>query len=64
LTRGDYQDASAIFRTCRRAGAGVGSMIDCLIAQTCVRNNYLLLSKDRDFRRIAACSSLRLVEFG
>jgi len=59
----DYDAAAAIYRTCRRAGAAVGSVVDCLIAQTCLRHGYTLLAKDKDFRRIAGHTGLRLVEF-
>ena len=59
----DYRAAASIFRTCRQSGKAVGSVVDCLIAQTCLCNGYSLLSKDRDFRRIAARTRLQLVEF-
>ncbi len=62
-TTGDYTEAAGIYRACRRAGAAVGSVVDCLIAQTCLSRGYALLTKDKDFRRIAAVSALRLVEF-
>lgn len=62
-TPDDYKSAAAIFRSCRQAGGGIGSVVDCVIAQTCLRNDFTLLTKDRDFRRIAARTSLRLVEF-
>lgn len=59
----DYRAAAAIYRSCRQAGGGVGSIVDCVIAQACLRNDYRLLTKDGDFRRIAARTSLKLVEF-
>lgn len=62
-TPDDYKAAAAIFRSCRQAGGGIGSVVDCVIAQTCLRNDFTLLTKDRDFRRIAARTRLRLVEF-
>lgn len=62
-TPDDYTAAAAIFRSCRHAGGGVGSVVDCVIAQTCLRKDYTLLTKDGDFRRIAARTSLRLIEF-
>ena len=62
-TTGDYTAAAGIYRRCRRAGAAVGSVVDCLIAQACLAHGYALLTKDKDFRRIAAQSALRLVEF-
>lgn len=62
-TASDYVAAAGIYRGCRRAGAAVGSVVDCLIAQTCLAHGGVLLTKDRDFRRIARCTQLRLVEF-
>jgi len=58
----DYRAAAAIYRSCRREGRSVGAIADCLIAQTCLRNGYALLTRDRDFVRIAATTGLRLVE--
>lgn len=58
--RADYQEAGRIFRTCRRSGITLRSTIDCLIAQSCLRHGYELLSKDRDFREIAKCFPLKL----
>jgi len=59
----DYTAAAGIYRRCRGAGVAVGSVVDCLIAQTCLKHGYPLLTKDGDFRRIAAHTPLRLVEF-
>jgi predicted nucleic acid-binding protein len=59
----DYTATAELYRRCRRAGDAVGSIIDCLIAQVCLRQGYPLLTKDNDFRRIAAHSGLRLIEF-
>lgn len=57
----DYREAAVIYRRCRTKGRTIRSTIDCLIAQLCIRNNFTLLTKDRDFRAIAASSPLRLV---
>ncbi len=46
-TRDDYIAAAGIYRACRRKGAAVGSIVDCLIAQTCQRTGCVLLTKDR-----------------
>jgi len=62
-TEDDYTAAAGIYRGCRRAGAAVGSVVDCLIAQGCLAHGYALLTKDKDFHRIAAHTPLRLVEF-
>jgi predicted nucleic acid-binding protein len=59
----DYVAAGGLYRSCRRAGAAVGSVVDCLIAQVCLSHGYALLTKDKDLRRIAAHTALRLVEF-
>ena len=61
-TTDDYRVAAAIYRSCRRAGRSVGAIVDCLIAQICLRNGYALLTRDGDFERIAASTGLRLVE--
>jgi hypothetical protein len=58
----DYRAAAAIYRSCRRAGRSVGAIVDCLIAQVCLRNGYVLLTRDRDFIAIAASTGLRLVD--
>jgi len=53
LTRSDYEQAAAIYRTCRAGGRTPRSAIDCLIAQLCLRHGYQLLTRDRDFDAIA-----------
>jgi predicted nucleic acid-binding protein len=62
LTRSDYEEAAAIYRTCRARGATIRSTIDCLIAQLCLRNDYELLSHDRDFEAIGRFFPLRRVK--
>ena len=52
LTRSDYEQAASIYRTCRAAGTTPRSAIDCLIAQLCLRDDYDLLTRDRDFDAI------------
>ena len=59
-TTGDYRVAAAIYRSCRRAGRSVGAMVDCLIAQICLRNSYTLLTRDSDFIAIAESTGLLL----
>lgn len=59
--RADYLEAARIYRTCRAHGHTVRSTIDCLIAQTCLRNGLSLLTRDRDFRAIAEVTALELV---
>lgn len=57
----DYAAAARIYRVCRTKGFAIRSMVDCLIAQACLRDELPLLSKDRDFESIARSFPLRLV---
>ncbi len=61
LDRDDYRKAANIYRRCRAEGQTIRSTIDCLIAQLCIRHGFALLTKDGDFRAIAASHPLRLV---
>lgn len=61
-TRGDYVAAARLYRECRAKGFTIRSTIDCLIAQLCLRDGLLLLTKDRDFEAIARSSALRLAQ--
>lgn len=45
--------AARIYFDCRRRGITVRSSNDCLIAQTAVEHNLVLLHNDQDFRRIS-----------
>ena len=56
-----HADAARLYRLCRSKGFTVRSTIDCLIAQTCLRDGLPLLTKDRDFTSIAAFAPLKLV---
>ncbi len=58
----DYDRAAAIYRTCRRRGATVRSLVDCLIASLALREDLELLHADADYEVIARCSPLRLSE--
>jgi len=62
--RQDYIEAAALYRQCRGRGFTIRSTVDCLIAQICLRNKFPLLSKDRDFKAIARCSPLQLIDAG
>ena len=44
--------AAGIYFDCRRRGITVRSSNDCLIAQTAVEYDLILLHNDEDFRRI------------
>ena len=57
---GCHVRAAELFRSLRRKGVTVRGAVDCIIAQTCLDLDALLLSPDRDFERIAAHTGLRL----
>ena len=48
-TSADYDDAAQLYRTCRRNGATVRRMIDCLIAAVAIRAVVPILHADADF---------------
>ena len=60
LDPADYIASATIFRTCRNKGETIRSLIDCLIAQICLRHGCRLLSRDRDFIKIARYFPLML----
>ena len=56
----DYEEAAALYRTCRRSGETVRKLIDCLIAATSIRANVPVLHADSDFDVLARYTALRL----
>jgi len=50
----DFDAATRIYRTCRRAGVTPRGMIDCMIAAVAVRHGAGLLANDADLDRVAA----------
>jgi predicted nucleic acid-binding protein len=55
----DYEQAADIYRQCRRAGATVRKLTDCLIAVVALREDVELLHCDSDFTAIALNAPLR-----
>lgn len=55
-----YEEAALIYFECRKKGVTVRSTIDCLIAQTALEQNLLLLHNDRDFDAMAPVIGLRV----
>lgn len=55
-----YSDAAYIYFSCRKKGVTIRSTIDCLIAQTALEQNLLLLHNDKDFVVMAPIIGLRL----
>ena len=57
--RDDHVGAAELRNDCRRTGVQVGT-IDALLAQLCIRHGLTMLTTDKDFRRIADHSPLKL----
>ena len=55
----DYEDAAALYRHCRRQGATVRKLIDCLIAAVAIRAGAPILHHDADFHTLARHTSLQ-----
>jgi predicted nucleic acid-binding protein len=58
----DYEQAAALYRTCRRAGSTVRKLIDCLIASVAIRAGAAVLHADSDFDTLARHTSLLVVD--
>jgi predicted nucleic acid-binding protein len=56
----DYETAAALYRTCRRRGESVRTLVDCLIAAVAIREGAPVLQSDRDFEALARHTPLRL----
>ena len=54
-----FAKAAKIYLDCRKKGITIRSTIDCLIAQTALENNLLLLHKDSDFDLMAKVIPLK-----
>ena len=55
-----YEAAARIYFSCRKKGVSLRSTIDCLIAQTALEHNLLLLHNDRDFDAMEPIIGLRI----
>ena len=56
----DWDQAAALYRTCRKNGVTIRSVVDCLIARLAMRDDALLLAHDRDFAMMVPHCKLRL----
>jgi predicted nucleic acid-binding protein len=56
----DYEQASTIYRICRRQGETVRKLIDCVIAAVAIREGVSILHADADFDAIARHSPLQI----
>lgn len=60
----DYEEAAAIYRTCRARGETIRGLLDCLVAASAMRADAPLLHNDRDFDAIARHTDLRIYQIG
>jgi predicted nucleic acid-binding protein len=56
---GSFAEAAKIYLDCRKKGITIRSTIDCLIAQTALENDLLLLHEDSDFDLMAKVIPLK-----
>ena len=54
-----FAEAALIYLKCRKKGITINSTIDCIIAQTALENNLLLLHNDSDFEKMAKVVDLK-----
>ncbi len=58
----DFDAATRIYRTCRRAGVTPRGLIDCMIASVAQRTGAALLALDADLQRVAAVIGIEMDE--
>lgn len=54
-----FANSALIYLKCREKGLTISSTIDCIIAQTVLENNLLLLHNDSDFEKISRVIDLK-----
>ncbi|MDQ3757226.1 MAG: PIN domain nuclease [Actinomycetota bacterium] len=57
----DYEEAAGLYRRCRRAGATVRALADCLVAAVALRAGLPVLHADRDFDVLAEHTGLTVL---
>jgi predicted nucleic acid-binding protein len=57
---GDWAEAAALYRRCRRGGETPRRLVDCLIAAVAIRENLAILHHDSDFDVLARHTALRV----
>jgi predicted nucleic acid-binding protein len=57
-----YVAAAQIYRRCRKKGITIRRGLDCIIAQTAVENELVLLHVDGDFDHIASVIPLQIYQ--
>ena len=58
----DFDGATRLYRSCRRAGVTPRAMVDCMIAAVALRSGATLLARDTDMNRIAEVAGIDLDE--
>lgn len=56
----DYDSAAILYRRCRKHGATVRKLIDCLIGAIAIRVDAPVLHNDADFRVLASHTDMRV----
>src|SRR5262245_32304309 len=56
----DFEQSAALYRMCRRSGATVRKLIDCLIAAVAIRAQLPILHADTDFDVLSRHTRLRV----
>ncbi len=56
----DYDEAASLYRVCRRNGATVRKLIDCLIVAVAIRAYASILHADADFTALARHTRLEI----
>jgi predicted nucleic acid-binding protein len=56
----EYEEAAALYRSCRRRGRTVRKLIDCLIAACAITADVPVLHADADFDVLAEVTALRV----
>ncbi len=59
-TPANYDEAAAMYRTCRSNGTTVRKLIDCLIGAVAITADAEVLHADADFDELAAFTPLRV----
>lgn len=54
-----YENAARIYVDCRKRGITIRSTIDCLIAETALEHDLLLLHDDKDFENMSQVVPLK-----
>ena len=64
LSPADHEHAALLYRSARRSGQTVRSLVDCLVAAVALRVDAPVLARDRDYEVLASVSPLRLAISG